>query len=108
MCSCSLSLFYGDPLTHSSPYCSLVSTLHYLSLIRPDISFVVNKVSQFLHKPTSIHLQTVKRILHHLKFTISDGLLLCWSPSWTLQAYSDTNWASYPNYRKSIEAYAYS
>jgi hypothetical protein len=51
-----LSLFNGDPLPDPSTYRSLVGTLQYLSLTRPNISFAVNKVSQFMHRPNSLHL----------------------------------------------------
>jgi hypothetical protein len=44
-----LSLLSGDPLNDPSSYRSLVGALQYLSLTRPDISFAVNKVSQFMH-----------------------------------------------------------
>jgi hypothetical protein len=36
-------------------YQSIVGALQYLTLTRPDISFTVNKVCQFLHAPTTIH-----------------------------------------------------
>jgi len=78
-----LSLLSSDPLTDPSPYRSLVGALQYLYLTRPDISFAVNKVSQFMHRPTSLHLQAVKRILRYLKSTISYGLLLRHSSSYT-------------------------
>jgi hypothetical protein len=55
------------------------------------ISFVVNKVFQFMHKPTYLHLQVAKRILRYLKSTISYGVLLGWSPS------SDTDWVDFPD-----------
>jgi hypothetical protein len=71
-----LSLLSGDPLPDPFPYRSLVGALQYLSLTRPDISFAVNKVSQFMHRPTSLHLQAVKHILRYLKSTISYSLLL--------------------------------
>jgi hypothetical protein len=96
-----LSLLSGDPLIDPSPYHSLVGALQYLSLTRPDISFAVNKVSQFMHCPTSLHLQAVKRILRYLKSTISYGLLFRRSSSHTLHAYSDADWAGCPDNRKS-------
>jgi hypothetical protein len=34
---------------------SIVGALQYLTLTRPDISFSVNKVCQFLHMPTTVH-----------------------------------------------------
>jgi hypothetical protein len=36
-------------------YWSIVGTLQYLTLTRPDLSFSVNKVCQFLHAPTMVH-----------------------------------------------------
>jgi histone deacetylase 1/2 len=52
-----LSVKDGDALgpEDSTKYRSLVGALQYLTLTRPDISFAVNKVCQFLHAPTTIH-----------------------------------------------------
>jgi histone deacetylase 1/2 len=36
-------------------YRSIVGGLRYLTLTRPDISFAVNKVCQFLSQPTEVH-----------------------------------------------------
>ena len=52
-----LSLTEGTPLgpddiTH---YRSIVGTLQYLTLTRPDISFAVNKICPYLHAPTTAH-----------------------------------------------------
>ena len=51
-------------------YRSIVGGLQYLTLTRPDLSFAVNKVCQFLHAPTSQHWTTVKRILRYVKCTL--------------------------------------
>jgi histone deacetylase 1/2 len=46
-----LSIVEGQRLgpEDSTRYKSLVGALQYLTLTRPDISFAVNKVCQFLH-----------------------------------------------------------
>jgi len=64
-----LSVNDGDKLgpDDSSKYRSLVGALQYLTLTRPDICFAVNKVCQFLHAPTMVHMSVVKRILRYLK-----------------------------------------
>ena len=36
-------------------YRALVGSLQYLSLTRPDVTYSVNKLSQFMHRPTSAH-----------------------------------------------------
>lgn len=62
--------FSGGPLTDSTEYHSMVETLQYLTLTRPDISYSVNQLCQFLHCPTTVHLTIVKQILRHLKGTL--------------------------------------
>jgi hypothetical protein len=52
----------------------LVGALQYLTLIRPDISYSVNFISQFMHAPTVIHFKMVHRILRYVKGTIDTGL----------------------------------
>jgi len=49
-----LSAAEGDPLgpEDSTNYRSVVGAMQYLTLTKPDISFAVNKVCQFLHAPT--------------------------------------------------------
>lgn len=44
-------------------YRRLEGSLQYLTFTRPDISFVVNCVSQFMQQPAIVHYTTVKRIL---------------------------------------------
>lgn len=60
---CSTPMATGPPLTHlDSPlfedphlYRSVVGALQYATITRPDISFAVNKVSQYMHQPTTSH-----------------------------------------------------
>jgi hypothetical protein len=54
----------------SSKYRSIVGGLQYLTLTRPDISFAVNRVCQFLHSPTDLHMAAVKRILRYIQDTL--------------------------------------
>jgi hypothetical protein len=60
-----LSVKSGESLKdeEASHYRSIVGGLQYLMITQPDISFAVNKVCQFLHSPTTLHLEAVKRIL---------------------------------------------
>lgn len=69
--SCSTSPLHVDSPLCSSPdsttYRSMVGALNYLTFTRPDISFAVSRVSQFMHSPTLIQLVAVKRILRYLR-----------------------------------------
>jgi hypothetical protein len=53
--STTLSRFDGSTITNTTLYRSTVGSLQYLSLTRPDIAFVVNKVSQFMQDPRDSH-----------------------------------------------------
>ncbi|KFK26434.1 hypothetical protein AALP_AA8G247800 [Arabis alpina] len=59
----SLQLTSGTSLEDGSEYRTLVGSLQYLQLTRPDDAFAVNKLSQFMHRPTDIHWQAAKRVL---------------------------------------------
>jgi hypothetical protein len=74
-----LSVHTGTPLgpVDATQYRSIVGALQYLTLTRPDIAFLVNKVCQYLHSPTMDHWVVVKRILRYLKHSIKIGLKIC-------------------------------
>lgn len=90
----------------STQYRSLVGALQYLTLTRPDISFSVNKVCQFLQQPTTAHWSAVKRILRYLKGTQDVGLKISKSSSTIISAFSDADWAGCVDDRRSTGGFA--
>lgn len=90
-----LSLADGTKLgpSDSTQYRSMVGALQYLTLTRPDLSFSVNKVCQFLHAPTTTHWSAIKRILRYVKGTVNMGLIFRRSDSMVVSAFSDADWA---------------
>jgi hypothetical protein len=84
-----ISLLSGSPLQKPTVYREVVGSLQYLSLTRPDVSFAVNKLSQFMHCPTDDHWILVKRILRYLVGTLNKGLLLHRDLSYNLHAFVD-------------------
>lgn len=72
--SVSLLLNDGSSSVDSTEFCKVIGALQYLSFTRPDISFAVNKLFQFMHHPTQIHWTTTKRLLRYLKNTIFYGI----------------------------------
>jgi histone deacetylase 1/2 len=87
-------------------YRSVVGGLQYLTLTRPDISFAVNKVCQYLHAPRDPHWTAVKRILRYIKLTVCHGLTLYRTPDTLLSAFSDADWAGNLDDRRSTGGYA--
>jgi hypothetical protein len=58
-----------------SSYRRLIDRLLYLTNTRPDISFVVQQLSQFLHKPTLAHYNAACRVVRYLKHNPGRGSL---------------------------------
>lgn len=88
-----LRLLSGTPLVDPREYRMVVGSLQYLAFTRPDIAYSVNKLSQFMHRPTDDHWQAAKRVLRYLAGTESHGIFLSTKSPLTLHAYSDADWA---------------
>ncbi|KAL0556912.1 hypothetical protein IC582_005429 [Cucumis melo] len=72
-------------------YQRLVGKLIYLSHTRPDISFAVSVVSQFMQAPYEKHMEAVNRILRYLKNTPGKGLMFRKTNRKTIEAYIDSD-----------------
>ena len=51
----------AEPLLHAST----IEALQYVTMTRPNISYMVSKLSQFLQNPTDVHWQACKRVLRY-------------------------------------------
>jgi histone deacetylase 1/2 len=87
-------------------YRSVVGGLQYLTLTRPDVSFAVNKVCQFLSQPTDAHWEAVKRILRYVKGTLDTGLSIRRSPASGVSIFTDADWAGCVDDRRSTGGFA--
>jgi hypothetical protein len=95
----------GEPLSDPTRYRHLVGSLVYLAVTRPDISYPVHILSQFVSAPTTVHYSHLLRVLRYLRGTITRRLFFPSSSSLQLQCYSDATWASDPTDRRSLSAY---
>ncbi|CAL9006703.1 unnamed protein product [Prunus brigantina] len=101
-----LSVSDGALISNPTEYRELVGSLQYLTLTRPDISFAVNTVAQFMSAPRTPHLVAAKRILMYIKGTIDLGLSFTPQPAAArLSAYSDADWSGCPDSRRSTTGY---
>ncbi|KAK1686718.1 hypothetical protein QYE76_047566 [Lolium multiflorum] len=64
----------GDPLPDPTRYRHLVGSLVYLVVTRPDISYPVHILSQFVSAPTTVHYSHLLRVLRYLRGTITRRL----------------------------------
>ncbi|XP_015971491.1 uncharacterized mitochondrial protein AtMg00810-like [Arachis duranensis] len=95
----------GTILDNPTLYRQLVGGLVYLTVIRPDIAYLVHVLSQFLSAPRTTHYSAVLCILRYIKGTLFHGLYFSAHSSLSLQAYSDADWAGDPIDRRSTTGY---
>jgi hypothetical protein len=97
----------GTPLRDATWYRAMAGALQYLTLTRPDIAYAVQQVCLHMHAPRDSHSAMIKRVLRYLKGTSSYGIQLyrATTPSPSLTAYSDTDWAGCPDTRRSTSGF---
>nr|XP_016502671.1 PREDICTED: uncharacterized mitochondrial protein AtMg00810-like [Nicotiana tabacum] len=95
----------GDPISDPSTYKSLIGKLNFFQHTRPNISFSVQHLSQFLVSPKVPHMLDALHVLRYLANDPTRGILLSSSSDFTLKAYSDSDWAACPISRRSVTGY---
>ena len=65
-----LTLFDDTSLTDPIEYRQVVGSLQYTLLTRLNIAFAVNKLCQFMHRPTIVHWIAIKLLLRYLCDTL--------------------------------------
>ena len=88
-----LTLQSGTAIADPREFRMIVGSLQYLSITHPDIAYSINRLSQFMHRPTDNHWQAAKRVLLYLAGTLSHGIMLRRNTPLSLHAYSDADWA---------------
>ena len=90
------------------PYRSLVGCLIYLSIgTRPDISYAVQQLSQFLDSYTYAHWNAALRVVRYLKGTRDLRLTLGGGGAIELVGFTDSDWANCLDTRRSIGGYGF-
>jgi hypothetical protein len=88
------------------PYRELVGALAWLALgTRPDIAFATSSLARFGHNPGRVHWDAAKRVLRYLKGTKGWRLTLGGKSPPEVSAYTDADWGSHSDDRRSIGAY---
>lgn len=89
------------------PYSSAIGSLTYaMQCTCPDICYAVGLVSRYQANPGLAHWRAVKRILRDLRGT-SDYMLCFRGADLRLRGYTDADWGSDPDERKSTSGYVF-
>ncbi|KAL5823894.1 hypothetical protein ACOSQ4_021794 [Xanthoceras sorbifolium] len=91
----------GEKFFDASLYRSTIGALQYLTISRPDIAYAVNNLSQYLSAHTTSHWLACKRVLRYINGTLYCGLFFRPSPQISLTVFTDADWGSCLDDRKS-------
>ncbi|KAJ9555731.1 hypothetical protein OSB04_010345 [Centaurea solstitialis] len=86
-------------------YRRLIGRLLYLNFTRPDISFTVNKFSQFLASPTEVHWQAAIQLLKYVKKQPGQGIFLSAESSTQIRAFCDSDYGMCLDTRRSTTGF---
>ena len=81
----------GKLLSNPSLYRRLVGNLVYLIVTRPNISYAIHQVSQYLSTPRPTHYVAILRILRYLKDTLFHDLFYLAQSPLVLRAFSNAD-----------------
>ncbi|XP_058749197.1 secreted RxLR effector protein 161-like [Vicia villosa] len=83
----------GDSVSQNE-YAKVIGSLMFLmNCTRPDVAYVVNRLSRYTHNPSKDHWGALNRLLRYLKGTMDWGLHYVSYPK-VLGGYCDVNWVT--------------
>jgi hypothetical protein len=88
-------------------YQSMIGSLLYLTASRPDLCFSVGVCARFQSNPMESHHTAVKRIIRYVNNTLNHGIFYSRNTNLDIAGYSDANWASNADDRKSTSGRCY-
>lgn len=100
-----LDLADGPVMDEPAQYRRLVGRLLYLLATRPDLTYAVHVLSQFMQNPRVVHWESALRVVRYLKGTPGQGILLRADSDLKMRGWSDSDWGSCRLSRKSVSGW---
>jgi hypothetical protein len=97
-----LSLAARPLLSNPEKYRRLVGRLIYLCFTRPELSYCVHILSQFMHEHRTNHWEAALRVVRFLKGNPGQGIFFSKKCDLQLHGWCDLDWASCPLTRRSV------
>ncbi|GAA0174935.1 transmembrane signal receptor [Lithospermum erythrorhizon] len=90
-----------DPIQYRRP----VGRLFYLNFTRPDLTFSVHHLSQFMQHPTHCHWSATLHVVKYLKGTTTHVLFYPANTNMEITTFCDADWAKCTLTRRSVIGY---
>ena len=88
-------------------YRAIIGSIIYVMLgTRPDLSFIITKLSQYLSNPTNYHLKVAKNVLKYLKHSLNYKIIFRKSQKLDIFGYCDSDFGGSED-RFSISGYCF-
>ncbi|GMI70307.1 hypothetical protein HRI_000700000 [Hibiscus trionum] len=100
-----LSMHEGELLPDPQVYRRLIGRLLYLTHTRPDITYTVHILSQFISAPRQPHLSAAHHLLAYIKGSPGLGLFFSSSSNMQLAGFVDSDYSACPDTRRSITSF---
>jgi hypothetical protein len=97
----------GEPLEDPTRFRRMIRKRLFLTNTRLDIAFAVNSLSQYMKKPTSVHLQAAVKILKYIKQAPAPGLFFPSKSDLKLSGASASDWGGCLNTRRSTSGFCF-
>ena len=96
----------GDPVGQAEYAHIIGSLMHLMNFSRPDIAYVVCRLSRYIHNPNNDHWSALARLMKYLRGTMNYGILYSGFLA-VLEGYNDANWISDSDEIKSTSGYVF-
>lgn len=95
----------GPVISEPERYKRLVGRLIYLLATRPDLTYVVHILSQFMQTPKEEHWLAALKIVRYLKGTLGQGIILRAKSSMHVTGWCDSDWGGCTTSRRSLSGW---
>ena len=89
-------------------YQKIIESPIYLAITRPDLSYMVELLSQFMQSPLTPHLDYAKQALHYVKGMLDSGILYGYKEQIKLRGFTNVDWAGNASHRRSTSGFLFS
>jgi len=103
-----LNVNEGNLVKDTTMYKRIVGSLIDMTITRPDLSYVVGVVSQFMQTPREPHLDVMKRILRYIKHTLQCGIFYEVKSQLQVHGYTEADWVGNVSNRRSTNGFMFS